>query len=150
VYAGIAAAGALCLYSAALRAGAGLWLGGLGVPTVVLSAPPVYQRLPRTCKDVLRCSMGICIGLYLCVALQAHLLWTAGGALVLFGFWKAYFARRRRRRAEACRGCPEYGRAAICSGCRIQAEAIRAYEAKATNLLLAAQIHDAPPAAGKR
>jgi hypothetical protein len=44
---------------------------------------------------------------------------------------------RRRQKAEACQGCPEYGIDSICTGCHVQADAIRAYETEATHLLLA-------------
>lgn len=137
VYAGLIVGGVLCLCSEALRESSALVLWILTGPTVILSTPSLYHRLARGCKDMLRCSMGICMGLCVCAVFQVHPLLAAGCAGVLFGFWKLYFAQRRRRRAEACQGCPEYGREAICSGCRLQAEAIRAYETEATDLLMA-------------
>lgn len=137
VYAGLAGGLASCSYFAALRESPTSWLLGLMVPTVVLSAPHRYMRLPRPLRDLLRFGMGFCISLCGCVVLWGSSLVAVGCVGVLFLFWRMYFVQRRKRKADACRGCPEYGQASICTGCRTQADAVRAYETEATNLLLA-------------
>ncbi|MHC4527470.1 MAG: hypothetical protein ACYS29_06300, partial [Planctomycetota bacterium] len=45
-----------------------------------------------------------------------------------------------------CSGCPELGQRRICTGCRLQADAVRAYETQATNLLLASGYNPCIPA----
>jgi hypothetical protein len=109
----------------------------LMVPTIGLSTPQFYKQCPRLLRDLLRFSMGCCITLCVCVILSRSMLIgvTCGGILLLF--WRIYFLVRRKRKAQACTGCGELGRRRICTGCRLQADAVRAYETRATNLLLA-------------
>jgi hypothetical protein len=128
---------ALCAWSLAVRESAVAGLVWLMVPTLVLSTPPIYARCPRPVCDVLRFSMGCCISLCVCAMLVGHVVVSITCGLVLFVFWWVYFRMRRTRRATACEGCPELGRKGICTGCQLQAEAIRAYETEATAILLA-------------
>jgi len=137
VYGGLIGFAVLCACVGALRVSVTSWLLGLMVPTVILSMPLLYRRLPRPLKDVLRFGMGACISLCGYAMLRGNIFVAAACVGVLFLFWKMYFAMRRRQKAEACQGCPEYGIESICTGCRVQAEAIRAYETEATHFLLA-------------
>ncbi len=139
VYAGLAGGVVSCSCFAALRQSPTAWLLGLMIPTVVLSAPRLYPRLIRPLRDLLRFGMGFCISLCGCVVLWGNGLVAIGCVSVLFLFWRLYFSQRRKRRASACTGCPEFSQTSICTGCRVQARAVRAYETQATHLLLASR-----------
>lgn len=107
----------------------------LAIPTVVLSHPRFYKRMPRLLRDLLRTSMGLlivaCGGLFLsgCYFTGAVL------SVVLFAFWRFYFRLRHARRLAACNGCPELNGDGVCSGFARQAESVRTYERKATEML---------------
>ena len=109
----------------------------LATPTVLLSHPRFYKRMPRFLRDLLRTSMGLlivaCGGLFL----SAHYLTGAILSVVLFAFWRFYFRLRHARRLAACNGCPELHRGGVCSGFARQAERIREYERDATEMLYA-------------
>jgi hypothetical protein len=136
-YGGILFGLAFCLLNDALRESTIPLLLGLIIPTIGLSTPTLYKRLPRAVQDMLRFSMGLCITLSACGLFMGNTLIPTVCAATLFLFWRIYFAMRRKRKAEACNGCPEYGQKGICTGCRLQADAMRAYETEATALLLA-------------
>ncbi|MHC4431151.1 MAG: hypothetical protein ACYTBS_04870, partial [Planctomycetota bacterium] len=67
----------------------GVILAGLGAPTLVLSGPWFYKKLPRAFRDILRFSMGVMI--VLCGYLLLCREWMIAGpvAVVLFVFWRA-------------------------------------------------------------
>jgi hypothetical protein len=115
----------------------GLVLAGLGVPTLVLSGPWCYKKLPRTVRDALRFSMGVMIAL--CGYLLFCREWMIAGPvmIVLFVFWRTYFKARRERRLHACDGCEELSDKGICGGCELQVDGARRYEQIATQLYLA-------------
>ncbi|MFC1653116.1 hypothetical protein ACFL3F_05290 [Planctomycetota bacterium] len=136
VYAGMVLTVAGCLVFSDLRANAAALLVGFMVPTIALSLPQMYHRCSRSVRDVLRVSMGACIPLCASTAFIGHPWMAALCASLLYVFWRIYFKMRQRRRALACNDCPEYKQSGICTGCQIQAEAVRAYEAEATQLLL--------------
>jgi uncharacterized membrane protein len=134
-YGGIVVGALACLFLNAVRESAVPLLVCLMIPTLAFSMPQLYRRCSRRVRDLLRFSMGCCIALCLCVMLMGKLIVSALCAGILLVFWRIYFVMRRNRRAQACNACPELG--GICTGCRIQADAVRAYEAEATSLLLA-------------
>ena len=112
-------------------------LFALGAPTLALSGPWCYKKLPRTVQDVLRFTMGAVIALCGYLLLCREWMVAAPVAMVLFIFWKAYLEVRRRRRLRACDGCEELSDKGICSGCMLQAKGVRRYEKIATQLYLA-------------
>jgi hypothetical protein len=136
-YSGIFLCAILCLFLDPVRESSLTPLLYLMLPTIGLSTPRFYKRWPRLVRDLLRLSMGCCITLCLCLILTGGILIGLTCAGILLLFWRIYFLVRRRRRAQACSGCPELGQRRICTGCRLQADAVRAYETQATNLLLA-------------
>ena len=116
---------------------AGMVLAGLGVPTLALSGPWCYKKLPRYVRDVLRLAMGAVVALCGYLLLCREWMIAAPVAVVLFVFWRVYFKVRRERRLRACDGCEELSDKGICSGCRLQANGARRYEQVATQLYLA-------------
>jgi hypothetical protein len=118
-------------------AAAGIGLGGVGIPTLVLSGPWCYKNLPRVLRDVLRLAMGVMIALCGYLLLCRELVVALPATAVLFAFWRTYFTARRRRRLHACDDCPELSDKSVCSGCQLQADGVRRYEETATQLYLA-------------
>ncbi|UCE49686.1 MAG: hypothetical protein JSW47_05970 [Phycisphaerales bacterium] len=116
---------------------AAITLGGLGIPTLVLSGPWCYKRLPRAAQDLLRLAMGVVVALCGYLLLCREFKIAVPIAAVLFVFWRIYFAVRRQRRLHACDGCEELSDKGVCSGCRVQADGMRRYEETATQLYLA-------------
>lgn len=97
-------------------------------PVLLLSLPPLYQRLPRGVRDLLRAGAGLLLGLSLACLLLGQ--WQVGG-LMLLGMLLLFFAYSRLRlkhRAAACQTCPELNQGRICSGYRRQAVYIRRYQ----------------------
>jgi hypothetical protein len=134
-YCGIVLCAIACLFLNVVRESAVPLLVCLMVPTLGFSMPRLYKRCSRRVRDLLRYSMGCCISLCICVMLKGNAVVSGLCVSILLIFWRIYFVMRRNRKAQACNACPELGR--ICTGCRIQADAVRAYEAEATHLLLA-------------
>lgn len=137
-YAGIALGILLCVsFREPLRDVAPAGFAALAGVTLALSFPVWYRRWTRPMRDVLRGMMGGTIAL--CGYL---LLWGAPlpgliGVAVLALFWRGYLAVRGSYRLKVCAGCPHLQENAICPGFALQAERIRRYEEKATDLLLA-------------
>jgi hypothetical protein len=111
-------------------------LAGLGFPTLALSGPWCYKKLPRVIRDILRWTMGSMIVLCGYLFIHRELIIAVPVAAVLITFWKFYFKARRKRRLHACDGCEELSGNGVCSGCRPQAEGVRRYEDTATQLYL--------------
>ena len=109
----------------------------LGVPTLAMSGPWCYKKLPRALRDILRWTMGAMIALCGYLLICRELIIAVPVAAVLFIFWRVYFKARRKRRLHACEGCEELSIKGICSGCRLQADGVRRYEDTATRLYLA-------------
>lgn len=107
----------------------------LAIPTIALSHPGIYKRLPRVFRDVLRLSMGVLIVFCGSLFLAGHFFSAAVLLAVIFAFWRYYFRLRRTRRLAACEGCGELDRDGVCSGYAVQAAHIRLYESEATRLL---------------
>ena len=129
-----------CLYASAgltsvalwcwpeLRAHAALCLAGVGIVTLAGSHPRLYKRLPRPMRDLLRAGMGSCFALIVAAGVQESWWAAAVTAVILFLFWRYYFALRRVRRARACDSCPDYSESEICPGCQDQVQAANRYE----------------------
>ncbi len=108
----------------------------LGLPLVLgLSMPPIYRRMPRFMRDLLRFATG---GL---VAGGAFLLFTGNWQfglpclLALFVAWRYYRKVRRSLMSDPCLGCPELEHLTVCSGYAPQAERFRSYEEEASELI---------------
>ena len=112
-------------------------LAGLGVPTLALSGPWWYKKLPRVVRDLLRLSMGTMISLCVYLMVCRELLVSVVVIFVLIIFWRIYLKARIKRRLRACDGCEELSDNTVCSGCELQADGMRKYEHKATELYLA-------------
>jgi hypothetical protein len=105
-----------------------LWTLALLAPlTFGLSWPPLYHRLPRGSRNVLRIAGGASISLSAWVVGQwPWQAWPLVPALSLLWWW---FRRARAREiAKRCDGCPELGGPTICSGYARQAACVRALE----------------------
>jgi hypothetical protein len=61
-------------------------------PVLLLSLPPLYQRLPRGVRDLLRAGAGLLLGLSLACLLLGH--WWVGGSMLL-GMLQLFCAYRR-------------------------------------------------------
>lgn len=136
-YGGVILCAILCWLLNAVRESSVPVLLCVMVPTIGLSMPPLYKQCPRPVRDLLRFGMGCCITLCVCVMLMGNALVSVTCAGILLLFRRLYSVMRRERKAQACNGCPELGRRQICAGCRLQADAVRAYETQGTRLLLA-------------
>ena len=112
-------------------------LGVLGIPTLILSGPRCYKKLPRAVQDILRLAMGVIIALCGYLLFCGEFIIAVPFAAVLVVFWRIYFKIRRQRRLHACDGCEELSEKGVCSGCRLQADGVRRYENTATQLYLA-------------
>ena len=108
---------------------------GLGTAVIGLSLPAWYKRWPRLMRDFLRAGIGVLLALTVYL-LTTSFWWVGGmGAAGMYGFWKLYGHHRSHRKQNACSGCHEYGTSQVCSGFVAQADLLRAYESKATELL---------------
>lgn len=120
-------------------------LAGLGVPTLALSGPWCYKKLPRIIRDLLRLLMGTIISLCVYLMVFRELLASVVIIFVLTIFWRFYLKARIKRRLHACDGCEELSDNTVCSGCQLQADGMRKYEQKATQLYLeSGQVPDIP------
>lgn len=107
-------------------------LAALAALCAIGSHPARHGRWPRPVRDALRFASGALPSL-------AGALFVAGapllGALALVGLAGLYVAYARARsgiKARACDGCPELGAECVCSGFRLQAAAMRAYDERCT------------------
>ena len=108
----------------------------LMVGVLVLSYPTLYERFPRSAKDMLRVAAGVL--LVLLVVFPAYgPVWL--GVLNIAAFAVGYrvsLNEFRRWKQHACDGCPELGLGRICGGYCQQADAVRNYVAAAEGYLL--------------
>ncbi len=112
------------------------WALAIALAAVLLpSAPPLYTRLPRHVRDVLRFGVGLLLPMAVAVGVAGRLIPALGALAVMWGFWRLYFHLRLARRAAACNGCPELNAGGICSGFAQQANAFRQYDEAASALL---------------
>lgn len=104
---------------------------------LIFSIPPLYKRLPRLLRDVVRFTSGMLIpaGFFLCTG-PGYLIGILGLA-ALFVFWRIYLHMRKARKLRECDGCSELGENRICSGFAMQAGHIRKYQTEADELLIA-------------
>ena len=99
-------------------------------PTVVtLSWPPLYRRLPRAVRDLLR------IGAGMLVVLAVWATWRFPADAwpllpLLFLTWRFFVRARARVASRSCDGCPELGARGVCSGYALQAACMRSLEAQ--------------------
>ena len=100
------------------------------------SAPPLYKRLPRFVRDILRFTSGALIPLSVYLCTRPGFWIGAFGLAVLFAFWVVYFRVRKARKLKECDGCPELEANKICSGFAMQAGHVRRFEQEATELLI--------------
>lgn len=135
-YAGLAGGAVIALAAPLSDA---LWLAlfpSILVAVLGFSVPPLYKRLPRRVRDILRFQAGalIPLALHVCISIQ---FWVgAVGLAAILAFWCLYFRLRKIRKLCECDGCPELGSGDICSGFALQAGHVRRYESEATDLLL--------------
>lgn len=118
--------------TAAVLAAGGPWcawtLAAIGPAAFAASWPPLYHRLPRWLRDLLRVATGTSIALIAWVAGSwPALAWPLLPALGLL--WWRFRRARERVLARRCLGCPELGAGEVCSGYRLAADCARALEA---------------------
>ena len=107
--------------------------GALFAGVVVLSHPRRHSRWPRPLRDVLRIGAGSLPGLALGMSWTGD-RWPGIAALALLAsVYVGYAKLRAPDRLHKCASCPELG-AGICSGYSVQAEAVRAWEDRASEL----------------
>ncbi len=101
---------------------------------IVGSYPGWYKKWSRGVRDVLRFLLGVVITANI-ILLFSHPYFMIPALAVMLICWRIYFVRRGKRRANICNGCPELGCEGVCSGYELQANRIRKYEEKATEIL---------------
>ncbi len=137
VYAGVALGVLLCaVFHEPLRDAAPALFAALAAATLALSCPVWYGKWTRPVRDALRGMTGATIALAGYLLISGSLLPGLIGLVALGLTWKAYQALRGSHQPKACAGCPQLREDEICPGFALQAERIRQYEQKATDLLL--------------
>ena len=136
VYCGILTCTILLILLQPSITGTVIILAVLGIPTLILSGPWCYKKLPRAIRDILRWAMGALIALCGYLLISRELIIAVPVAVALIIFWRVYFKIRRKRKLHACDGCEELADKGICSGCHLQADGVRRYEEIATQLYL--------------
>ncbi|MDZ7615665.1 MAG: hypothetical protein U1E05_01600 [Patescibacteria group bacterium] len=138
VYLGIvlAAVGGVVLFSF-FREHSLAILAAVLLPTLLLSFPKLYKRLPRCCRDLCRFGMGAMLPVTFGLLGTGYWPLAFVVAAILWCFWRFYFRIRQERRATICDTCREYGRQNHCSGAIQQATCLSAYQEAATEFLYA-------------
>lgn len=128
------AAAALAVFSPVSGTFLVAYLVALGV-VLGLSLPPLYKRLPRVLRDLLRMGGGgfLVVGAYVTLFVNVPAGLAALAAVI--AFWWMYFKIRKRRKLHECDGCPELAEETVCSGFALQVEHVRRYEQAATELV---------------
>lgn len=116
---------------------ADLLLSGALLVTIPLSFPPVYKKLPRFLRDILRLLMGLVLPLTIFTLVNVDLRVGITAAATIFLFWYFYFKVRKQRKLHQCDHCSELKAGGVCSGFTRQACAVRKYEERATAMLMA-------------
>lgn len=133
VWAGlVSSAVALLLLRESFEPVSASFFAAVAAPTLLLSLPRWYSRWPRRVRDLLRFGLGVTLASGLFLLATGQLLAAALGFALLYAVKRHYQVRRRAKKKEACRGCPELGGGNICSGFALQAQHVRRYEAAAT------------------
>ncbi len=129
---GVGLAGALALWLYRFNPEYVSVLYGSVLPiTLTLSWPPVYKRLPRINRDVLRAALGALIPATVYIALFGNLYVACAGAGCLALFWKAAGIKRQQHKLRKCEGCPEWSSQRACSGYTQQLLSIRHFQDEA-------------------
>jgi hypothetical protein len=135
-YSGIVAGLLFTLFSTSSSKTISLLLMLLLIITLPLSHPAIYKNIFRLFRDILRFNLGIIVSFSLLLLFYHQEIVLP--VIVLFIsaiFWKHYYKKRKVRKIQFCEECTEYQTDSICSGYKIQADMIRDYEDKATELL---------------
>jgi hypothetical protein len=129
-----AAATALLIWAAPSSVPSPFVFYALFVFVMTLSCPALYERFPRPAKDVVRVATGALLALMVQFFVAGW--WGLGllNAAVFAACYRLYLAQYKQWKLRACDGCPERG-GGICSGFRMQADGVRAYEAAAEDYL---------------
>lgn len=137
LWSGVLGAGALAVSGAVTASTAALILTIL-LPTVaVFSHPSLHARWPRPIRDALRAGAGASAPLAILALAGGRPIegMVALGALVAVA--AVHRVRRAPLRAGMCAGCPELDRPAVCSGHRLQANAMATHERQMEEDLMA-------------
>ena len=139
-YAGIALAILLCCFLGPSSDIIATVLLACGPVTIALSLPRWYKKWARPVRDALRFSMGAMAVLSIRLLFAGHLVPGITSVVVMAAFWKVYLRLRRPRMRHACDDCEHFRDGGttdvICPGFAFQADLIRQYEGRATELLL--------------
>lgn len=105
------------------------------------SFPGIYKKWPRQFRDILRMGMGLTLAIVLTWLIEGHWTYAVPTLLIGFIFWRFYFAKRKSRRLETCKSCPEYQEShnKPCSGYAMQYQRLLDFDTNASNLLMQTQ-----------
>ena len=146
----------LIVYSSAIVGGLVLFLGSVGpdaaaalftalsLVALPLSFPAIYERLPRSVKDIARLSLGLAVATAP-FAFLGRPFWAAAIVGVNLIAWRVFGKIRKTKKDQGCEGCPELRPNYICSGFEVQALGARGFEKQATVLFLASGRAPIPP-----
>jgi hypothetical protein len=107
---------------------------GVLIPIIIIELAKIEQRI---IKRLTRILIGIGIGLF-CSAFLLHdefIVKLIGFLIIFIGFFSFKQVRRSTRREDKCNLCSEYKNNVICSGLRLEAEAMNKYSDYASDLL---------------
>lgn len=99
--------------------------------TLILSWPPIYKRLPRINRDVLRALLGTLIPATVYIAFFGSTVLAVAGAGCFAFFWKAVSRKRQQHKLNSCEGCSELSLQHTCSGYKQQLVSIRRFQDEA-------------------
>jgi hypothetical protein len=99
---------------------------GILIPILIIELIKVEQRISKRLTRIL---IGIGLGLF-CSAFLIHeelIVKLIGFLLTIIGFFTFKQVRRSTKREDKCNLCSEYKSNVICSGLRLEAEAMKKY-----------------------
>jgi hypothetical protein len=99
--------------------------------TLILSWPPIYKRLPRLNRDILRAMLGALIPATVYVALFGSMILAVAGTGCMAIFWQAASRKRQQYKFSICEGCSELPLQSACSGYQQQLVSIRRFQDEA-------------------
>lgn len=98
------------------------------VPVFFLGHPSIHRRLPRALRDLGRGLLGAWLAALLFLGPWAGPTSLALHILPVLVLAIPLVRRRRLAKADACRGCSELESPGVCSGYKLQAEALGRWE----------------------
>jgi hypothetical protein len=99
--------------------------------TLTLSWPPIYKRLPRIIRDILRATLGAAIPTTAYLLLGSFTALAAAGTGCFVLFWRRATRKRHQHKVKICECCSELSSEHACSGYQQQLASIRCFQDEA-------------------